>query len=262
MDSRLCGGRPCSALDCETTNGSGSKIFCPGEKVMWAAMQQTIGCSFYAVLYRYRTGVPCVICPRVLAIGTSYTSALTDGRRAAFSIAFSVVGERRRQRIHDDRRLYRARSRAQCWRSKNGPQAIGRSRGGLTTKIYALVDALGNPVELMFTPGQDHDLTCAEPLIENADPEALIGDKAYDADPFVVLSPSVELVRSFRPRPTETSSGSATSHSIVNAIWSSASSICSSTSAPSPHVTTSLREISSPGCNWLPLQSSSTEYRP
>lgn len=37
----------------------------------------------------------------------------------------------------------------------------------------------------MLTPGQDHDLTCAEPLIENADPEALIGDKAYDADPFV-----------------------------------------------------------------------------
>jgi hypothetical protein len=42
-----------------------------------------------AVLYRYRTGVPGVIYPRVLATGTSYTSALTDGRRAAFSIAFS-----------------------------------------------------------------------------------------------------------------------------------------------------------------------------
>jgi hypothetical protein len=34
---------------------------------------------------------------------------------------------------------------------KNGSQAIGRSRGGLTTKIHALVDALGNPVELMLT---------------------------------------------------------------------------------------------------------------
>jgi transposase len=70
-------------------------------------------------------------------------------------------------------------------REKNGPQAIGRSRGGLTTKIHALVDALGNPVELMLTPGQAHDLTCAESIIENADPDALIGDKAYDADPFV-----------------------------------------------------------------------------
>ena len=101
--------------------------------------------------------------------------------------------QRRRQRIQDDRRLYRARSPAQCWRSKkNGPQAIGRSRGGPTTKIHALVDAMGNPVELMLTPGQDHDLTCAEPLIENADPEALIGDKAYDATsplPLIILIP-------------------------------------------------------------------------
>jgi hypothetical protein len=39
-------------------------------------------------------------------------------------------------------------------REKTGAQAIGRSRGGLTTKIHALVDALGNPVELMLTPGQ------------------------------------------------------------------------------------------------------------
>ena len=37
----------------------------------------------------------------------------------------------------------------------------------------------------MLTPGQDHDLACAEPLIENADPDALIADKAYDANPFV-----------------------------------------------------------------------------
>src|ERR1039458_8051865 len=70
-------------------------------------------------------------------------------------------------------------------REKNGPQAIGRSPGGLTTKIHALVDALGNPVELMLTPGQAHDLACAEPLIGSADPGALLGDKAYDADPLI-----------------------------------------------------------------------------
>jgi len=35
---------------------------------------------------------------------------------------------------------------------------------------------------LRLTPGQAHDLACAEPLIENVDPKALIGDKAYDAD--------------------------------------------------------------------------------
>ena len=37
----------------------------------------------------------------------------------------------------------------------------------------------------MLTPGQAHDLACAQPLIEGANPEALIGDKAYDADALI-----------------------------------------------------------------------------
>jgi transposase len=55
----------------------------------------------------------------------------------------------------------------------------------LTTKIHALVDALGNPCNVMLTPGQGHDLTCAQPLLENVDPGALLGDKAYNADPLI-----------------------------------------------------------------------------
>jgi transposase len=55
----------------------------------------------------------------------------------------------------------------------------------LTTKIHALVDALGNPADLMLTAGQIHDLACAQDLIKNADPQALIADKAYDADPLI-----------------------------------------------------------------------------
>ena len=34
---------------------------------------------------------------------------------------------------------------------------MGRSRGGLTTKIHALVDAEGRPMRLELTPGQAHD---------------------------------------------------------------------------------------------------------
>jgi transposase len=44
---------------------------------------------------------------------------------------------------------------------------------------------LGNPANLMLTAGQIHDLACAQDLIENADPEALIADKAYDADALI-----------------------------------------------------------------------------
>ena len=37
----------------------------------------------------------------------------------------------------------------------------------------------------MLTPGQAHDLACAEPLLENVNPGALLGDKAYDADALI-----------------------------------------------------------------------------
>jgi hypothetical protein len=40
-------------------------------------------------------------------------------------------------------------------------QAIGRSRGGLTTKIVALVDALGNLARFILLPGQRHDSTAS-----------------------------------------------------------------------------------------------------
>jgi transposase len=44
---------------------------------------------------------------------------------------------------------------------------------------------LGNPHRLMLSPGQAHDLACAEPLLENTDPQACIADKAYDAEAFI-----------------------------------------------------------------------------
>ncbi len=38
---------------------------------------------------------------------------------------------------------------------------------------------------MRLTPGPAHDLTCAEPLLDAVDPEALLGDKAFDADSFI-----------------------------------------------------------------------------
>ena len=61
-------------------------------------------------------------------------------------------------------------------------QAIGRSRGGLSTKIHALVDALGNPLRLLLTPGQAHDLAGADALLPHLTANLLIADRAFDAD--------------------------------------------------------------------------------
>jgi transposase len=61
-------------------------------------------------------------------------------------------------------------------------QAIGRSRGGLTTKIVALVDALGNLARFVLLPGQRHDSVGVEPLIKDIEVLALLADKAFDID--------------------------------------------------------------------------------
>ena len=62
---------------------------------------------------------------------------------------------------------------------------MGRSRGGLTTKIHAIVDALGNPLAVSLTGGQVHDIKQAETLVAQVEPKALLADKAYDADAFI-----------------------------------------------------------------------------
>ncbi len=60
---------------------------------------------------------------------------------------------------------------------------MGRSRGGLTTKIHALVDAEGRPVRLELTAGQAGDAPAAEGLLEELSSGAtLIADRAYDTD--------------------------------------------------------------------------------
>jgi transposase len=60
---------------------------------------------------------------------------------------------------------------------------MGRSRGGLTTKIHALVDADGRPIRLELTPGQAGDAPMAATLLENLAPGAtLIADRAYDTN--------------------------------------------------------------------------------
>lgn len=61
-------------------------------------------------------------------------------------------------------------------------QAIGRSRGGLTTKILAAVDALGNLVRFILLPGQRHDSVGAEPVLEGLEFDALLADKAFDTN--------------------------------------------------------------------------------
>lgn len=82
---------------------------------------------------------------------------------------------------------------------KNDPEepadhALGRSRGGFSTKIHLLCDGEGHPLHFHLTPGQAHESTALEALLEGADthlvdsdrqpvawPVAIAGDKGYRA---------------------------------------------------------------------------------
>ena len=60
---------------------------------------------------------------------------------------------------------------------------MGRSRGGLTTKIHAVVDANGNPFALKLTEGQAHDGRSAEDMLDTVGKgQTLLADRAYDSD--------------------------------------------------------------------------------
>jgi transposase len=60
---------------------------------------------------------------------------------------------------------------------------MGRSRGGLTTKVHAVVDADGLPIRLVLSKGQAHDGPIGRQLLDHLQAgNILLGDKAYDAD--------------------------------------------------------------------------------
>ena len=75
---------------------------------------------------------------------------------------------------------------AACWPLVGSrSQAIGRSKGGMTTKILALTDALGNLVRFVLLPGQRFDTVGVPPLIDGLAFGALIADTAFDTNDLV-----------------------------------------------------------------------------
>ncbi|WP_442814185.1 IS5 family transposase [Streptomyces sp. NBC_00151] len=81
-------------------------------------------------------------------------------------------------------------------RTNRNDHALGRSRGGLTTKIHLACDGRGRPLAVLLTPGQRHDSVCAHPLLERirvprigrgrprCRPDQVVADKAYSSRGF------------------------------------------------------------------------------
>ena len=62
---------------------------------------------------------------------------------------------------------------------------MGRSRGGLTTKLHLLTDGEGKPIKFLLTGGQASDCTQALSLLAGQQADAVLADKGYDSDVIV-----------------------------------------------------------------------------
>jgi transposase len=95
---------------------------------------------------------------------------------------FSLRGEIDTEWIFIDGSYIRAHQHASG--ARDGEEhAIGKSRGGSTTKIHMLADAHGNPIDFEITGGEVHDVKAAERVVKKIEKaEHLIADKGYDSD--------------------------------------------------------------------------------
>lgn len=87
-------------------------------------------------------------------------------------------------RRSEHRQHRRARPSLGTWWKRGAQiQAIGRSRGGPTTKIHALTDGCGRPVAFTLSPGNHADICEASALLDKCPaPARLLADKGYDAN--------------------------------------------------------------------------------
>ena len=137
-----------------------------------------------AVLYRYRAGIPWRDLPeRFGDCKNTHKRFSRWAKKGVWQRLFEhLAAEADNEYAMIDSTIVRAHQHSAGAPKKDDDQAIGRSKGGLSTKIHALVDALGNPLRFLLTPGQAHDLIGADALLPQIAAEVLIADKAYDAD--------------------------------------------------------------------------------
>jgi hypothetical protein len=97
-----------------------------------------------------------------------------------------ISGQRRRMgRVADDRQHNDPSAPLRCRRKRgNQFQALGRSRGGFTTKVHLRCNGVGLPIGVVLAAREAHDVTAYAELMEqrDSDPGAMLGDKGYDSD--------------------------------------------------------------------------------
>src|SRR5689334_20559451 len=121
-----------------------------------------------AVLYRYRAGIPWRDLPERFGDCKNVHRRFSRwAKSGVWQRVFEHLAEDAdNEYAMIDSTIVRAHQHSAGAPKKAGEnQAIGRSRGGLSTKIHTLVDALGNPIGFHLTGGEAHDLVGADHLL-------------------------------------------------------------------------------------------------
>jgi transposase len=140
------------------------------------------------VLYRYRAGIPWRDFPE--PFGDRKNVHRRFSRRSETGVSERVF-QHLAADVNDeyamiDSTIVRANQLSAGAAKMGEDQAIGRSRGGLSTRINTLVDALGNPIGFHLTGGEVHDLAGADELLPDMAADMILTDKAFDAGERVI----------------------------------------------------------------------------
>jgi len=143
------------------------------------------------VLYRYRSGIPWRDLPEKFGdFRVVHTRFSRWAKRGVWEGMFRVLAtDTDNEYAMIDSTIVRAHQHsagAPKNKDQEEDQAMGRSKGGLSTKIHTTVDALGNPTGFFLTPGQACNLDGAEALWPTVKADTVIAEKGYDADDRVI----------------------------------------------------------------------------
>jgi len=138
-----------------------------------------------AIYYLCRTGCQVRLLPKEYGNCFSiYQKFLRWKKRGIWEALFDNFKDMDGEYFSIDATIIRANQCAAGY-GRGWHEDLGRSCGGLSTKIHALVDALGNAAKFLLSPGNEHDIKKADELTEGLENTQVIGDRAYDSKEFV-----------------------------------------------------------------------------
>ncbi|CCW31975.1 transposase [Xenorhabdus nematophila F1] len=138
------------------------------------------------ILYRMRTGIPWRdLPPEFGRWNTLFVRFNAWSKNGILQMIFKwLSGISDREWLFIDGSIIRAHQHS-AGAATDKDEAIGKSRGGRSTKIHLAVDSQGLPVHFELSRGQTHDIKHAESLVNHSPvSDFVIADKGYDSETF------------------------------------------------------------------------------